>query len=401
MSVTEQWEGVTPPGSMTYEEAVARAKDFAPVIRERADRAERERQQPQETIDEITDSGLARLLTPKRWGGYELGLGAFVDTVIEIAKADASAGWCYSFLNIHAWLLAHYPDEAQRDVWANTPDVALADSFVPAGKVTRVTGGYRISGNWPFVSGVDHSEWSMLSGLMPSETGGAPGPHVFLIPRSDYEIEDTWFVAGLRASGSKNVIVRDAFVPEHRVVNLMALAEGQVPGTALNTHPMYRHPLLALFPTALTAPIVGATMGAYETWRETMRTKSTRITGIPLTSFTHVQIRLAETEAEISAARSFLREIVEVGSSDGQITLEQRARNHRNYGYLAQLCLRAIERIYLSSGGNANYESNPLQRYWRDIHAMGSHAAIGFDTASETFGLLELGLPRNPRDPYL
>jgi 3-hydroxy-9,10-secoandrosta-1,3,5(10)-triene-9,17-dione monooxygenase len=398
MSVTEH---VTPPGSMTYEEAVARAKDFAPVMWERADRAERERQQPQETIDELTAAGLARLLTPKRWGGYELGIRAFVDAVIEIARADASAGWCYSFLNIHAWLLAHYPDEAQRDVWANTPDVALADSFVPAGKVTRVAGGYRVSGNWPFVSGVDHSLWSMLAGLVFSETGGAPSPHVFLIPRSDYEIEDAWFVAGLRASGSKNVIVRDAFVPEHRVVNLMELAEGHAPGAALNTHPMYRHPLLALFPTALTAPIVGATLGAYETWRETLRTKSTRITSIPLTAFTHLQIRLAETEAEISAARSFLREIVEVASTDGPITLEQRARNHRNFGYLTQLCLRAVERIYLSSGGNANYDSNPLQRYWRDIHAMGSHAAIGFDTAAETFGLLELGLPRNPRDPYL
>jgi 3-hydroxy-9,10-secoandrosta-1,3,5(10)-triene-9,17-dione monooxygenase len=398
MSVTEH---MMPPGSMTCEEAVARAKNFAPVIRERADRAERARQQPQETIDEIIASGLARLLTPKRWGGYELGLQTFVDTVIEIAKADASAGWCYSFLNIHAWFLAHYPDEAQRDVWGTTPDVAMADSFVPAGKVTRVTGGYRISGNWPFVSGIDHSEWCMLSGIMPSESGSALGPHVFLLPRSDYEIEDTWFVAGLKASGSKNVVVRDAFVPEHRVVDLMALAEGNAPGAMLNTHPMYRHPLLALFPIALTAPIVGATLGAYEWWRETIRTRSTRITGIPLTSFTHVQIRLAETEAEISAASSFLREIAEVGSTDGHITLELRARNHRNFGYLTQLCLRAIERIYLSSGGNANYESNPLQRYWRDIHAMGSHAAIGFDTAAETFGLLELGLPRNPRDPYL
>jgi 3-hydroxy-9,10-secoandrosta-1,3,5(10)-triene-9,17-dione monooxygenase len=386
---------------MTYEEAVVRAKDFAPVIRERAARAEQERQQSLETIQEITDAGLARLLTPKRWGGYELGFGAFVDAVIEIAKADASAGWCYSFLNIHAWFLAHYPDEAQRDVWANTPDVALADSFIPAGKVTRVEGGYRVSGNWPFVSGIDHSEWSMLSGLTPSDTGGSPALNVFLIPRSDYEIEDTWFVAGLKGSGSKNVVVKDAFVPEHRAVDFMALTEGNAPGASLNTHPMYRHPLLALFATALTAPIVGATMGAYETWRETMRTKSTRITGIPLTAFTHVQIRLAETEAEISAAYSFLRGIVEVGSTDGQITLEQRARNHRNFGYLTQLCLRAIERIYLSSGGNANYENNPLQRYWRDIHAMGSHAAIGFDSAGETFGLLELGLPRNPRDPYL
>ena len=398
MSVTEY---VTPPTSMTHEEAVARAKAFAPVIRERAASAEKERRQPLETIQELTNAGLARLLTPKHWGGYELSFDAFADAVIEISKADASAGWCYSFLNIHAWLLAHYPEAAQRDVWADTPDVALADSFVPAGKVSRVEGGYRVSGDWPFVSGVDHCEWSMLSGFTPSVTGGPPDLNVFLIPRSDYEIVDTWFVAGLKASGSKNVVVRDAFVPEHRVVNLIALSEGNSPGATLNSHPMYRHPLLALFEVALTSPIIGATIGAYETWREIMRTKTTRITGIPLTAFTHQQIRLAETEAEISAAQSFLRGILDVCRTDGQITLDQRMRNHRDYAYLTQLCLRAIERIYLASGGNANYDNNPLQRYWRDIHAMGSHAAIGFDTATETFGLHELGLPRNPRDPYV
>jgi 3-hydroxy-9,10-secoandrosta-1,3,5(10)-triene-9,17-dione monooxygenase len=398
MSVIEH---VTPPTSMTHEEAVARAKDLAPIIRARAVSAEKERRQPLETIQEITEAGLARLLTPKLWGGYELGFDAFADAVIEIAKADASAGWCYSFLNIHAWFLAHYPEAAQRDVWADTPDVALADSFIPAGKVSRVEGGYRVSGNWPWVSGVDPCEWSMLSGITPSETGGSPDLNVFLIPRQDYEIEDTWFVAGLKGSGSKNVAVQDAFVPEHRVVNLIALSEGNSPGAALNHHPMYRHPVLALFAIALTAPIVGATIGAYETWREAMRTKSTRITNIPLTAFTHQQIRLAETEAEISVAESLLRGIINVARSDGPITLDQRMRNHRDFAYLTQLCLRAIERIYLASGGNANYESNPLQRYWRDIHAMGAHAAIGFDAAAETFGLNELGLPRSTRDPYV
>lgn len=397
MSLTEH---VTPPVSMTHEEAVARAKQLAPAIRERAARAEQERQQLPETIQEITEAGLARLLTPKHWGGYELGFTTFADAVIEIAKADASAGWCYAFLNIHAWFLAHYPEQAQRDVWEHSPDVALADSFIPAGKVTRVEGGFRVSGNWPWVSGIDHSTWSMLSGFTPTNTGGPPDLNVFLIPRQDYEIEDTWFVAGLKASGSKNVLVHDAFVPEHRVVNLIALSEGNSPGAVLNPHPMYRHPLLALFPTALTAPIVGAAIGAYEAWREVMRTKSTRITNIPLTAFTHQQIRLAETEAEIRAAESFLRGIITVIESDGPITLDQRIRNHRDFAYLTQLCLRAIERIYLASGGNANYDSNPLQRYWRDIHAMGAHAAIGYDTAGETFGLNELGLPRSTRDPY-
>jgi 3-hydroxy-9,10-secoandrosta-1,3,5(10)-triene-9,17-dione monooxygenase len=221
MSTTEH---ISPPVSMTREEAVARAKDFAPVVRERASSAEKERRQPLETIQEITDAGLARLLTPRHWGGYELGLDTYVDAVIEIAKGDAAAGWCYSFLNIHAWFLAHFPEEAQHDVWGNTPDVPLAESVIPAGKATPLEGGYLLSGSWPFVSGIDHCKWAMLAGMTPSTPNSPPEPRVFLIPRSDYEIEDTWFVAGLKGSGSKTAVVQGAFVPEHRTVSMIALS---------------------------------------------------------------------------------------------------------------------------------------------------------------------------------
>ncbi|MBV9229037.1 MAG: hypothetical protein JOZ18_06960 [Chloroflexi bacterium] len=118
-------------------------------------------------------------------------------------------------------------------------------------------------------------------------------------------------------------------------------------------------------------------------------------------TYTHLQIRIAETSTEIASAQLLMRQILDVGRSEGPITMDQRMQNHRNFASIAQLCLRAIERIYTSSGGNANYESHPLQRYWRDIHAMSAHAAIGFDTAGETFGLHELGLPRNPRDIFV
>lgn len=390
---------VTPPASMMRDDAVARAKALASAIGERAGAAEKARHQLPETIQSIVDAGLVRLLTPAHWGGYELGFDTFVDTVLEIGKADASASWCYAFLNIHAWLLAHFPEEAQHDVWQKTPDVLMADSLIPAGRVTVTDNGYRISGSWPWVSGVDHSEWSLLSAMMPSPEATAFEPYMFLIPRDDYEIEDTWFVTGLRASGSKTAVVRDAFVPKHRVVRLADLSEGNSPGATVNTHAMYRHPLMALFPSALTAPILGATLGAYELWRENNRTRTTRITGLQLSTFSHQQIRIAETEAEITSAQSFLRRILAIIRSDGPLTLEQRIQNHRDYAYLTQLCLRAIERIYLTSGGTANYESNPLQRYWRDIHAMGVHVAINFDTAGETFGRQELGLMRNPNDP--
>lgn len=392
---------ITPPVSLTPEEAVAQARACAPAIRERALEAEKARCQPPETLRELTASGLTRVLTPRRWGGYELDFETAVATIVEIGKADASAAWCYSFLIIHNWFLAHYPDQAQRDVWASTPDVALADSFIPAGRVTRVDGGYRLSGNWAWVSGIDHSSWVMLAGLLPEPLEGpfSHGPHLFLLPIADCEIEDTWFVAGLEASGSKNVHVSNAFIPAHRVVSLEALRAGVSPGAELNTHSMYRQPVMLLFAVGLTAPIIGAVMGAYDLWCETARARSTRITGIPLRTFTHHQIRIAETAAEIDEMQLLMQQILVNARIEGA-TIGHRIENHRHFASIAQLALRSIERIYVSSGGTANYKTNPLQRFWRDVHAMAAHSALGWDTAGETYGLHALQQPLNPRDPY-
>jgi alkylation response protein AidB-like acyl-CoA dehydrogenase len=176
--------------------------------------------------------------------------------------------------------------------------------------------------------------------------------------------------------------------------------EGTAPGSALFDNPIYRHPLLAIFPIALTSVIYGATRGMYETWRQICRSKASLL-GDQIASFTHVQIRMAEIEAEITAAHLFLRHMRESVRPSQEITLDVRIRNRRNHAYLAQLCARAAERIYQASSGGANYESNLLQRYWRDIHAMTAHVGVNLDAAGETFGRHELGLPRNPRDPYL
>lgn len=392
----EDRAGLLSPEGMLPAGVIERAKMCALAIRERALEAEKARRQPVETIQELTNAGLTRLLTPRYWGGDEIDFETVVEAVVEISKADASAGWCYSFILIHNWFLAHYPEQAQRDIWADSPDVILADSFIPAGKVTRVAGGYRLRGSWAWVSGIDHSSWVMLAGLMPEPLTSRfeAGPQLFLLPPGDYEVEDTWFVAGLEASGSKTVIVKDAFVPAHRVVSMLALREGVSPGAALNTNLMYRQPLILLFPVGLVAPIIGATMGAYDLWCEMTRIKSTRMTGVPLSSFTHHQIRIAETSAEIASMRLLMQQNLVVARIE-ETTQDQRMESQRNFAYIAQLALRAVERIYLTSGGSANYKSNPLQRFWRDIHAMAVHAAIGWDSNGEAYGLHVINQPQS------
>lgn len=386
-----------PLSGMTHEEAVARARALAPAIRERAPAAETLRRQPKETIEEIIDAGLVRLLMPRRWGGYELPFDVLVDSAIEIARADASAGWCYSFLVAHAWLLAHFPDEAQRDVWASNPDDLISTSFAPVGHFTRVEGGYQLSGNWPWSSGVDHCQWAMLAALPTSKDGP---PRIFLLPRNDYDVLDTWFVAGLAASGSKNVEVKERFVPEHRTLLLHDLARGQAPGATINTGPLYNLPLLAVFPVFLAAPLLGTTLAAYETWRDTSRSKYTRTSNELVATFTHQQIRLAEIAIDIAAAQALLREALDTIRAGGIASAERYTRVRLYYTAIARLCIQAVERLYTNSGGSANYDTNPMQRYWRDAHAMGAHVGLNFDIAGEAFGRTELGLPPNPHDPF-
>src|SRR5258707_9943308 len=154
------------PEALTPLEVIERARICAAAIRERAVEAEKARRQPVETIQELTGSGLTRLLTPRRWGGYELDFATVVEAVYESSKADASAGWCYSFLLLHNWLLAYYPEQAQHDVWASSPDAHMAGSIILVGHVKRVPVGYRIRGNWPFVSGIDPGTSPMRAGLM-------------------------------------------------------------------------------------------------------------------------------------------------------------------------------------------------------------------------------------------
>jgi 3-hydroxy-9,10-secoandrosta-1,3,5(10)-triene-9,17-dione monooxygenase len=386
----------------THAEAVARAKELAPRVRALAGAAESGRRVPEPLIRDFIEAGLVRLLTPRRFGGHELGLDAFIDATLEIARADGSIGWCFSFLNIHSWLLAMMPEAAQQEVWSADPDACVANVNVPAGTATPTEGGYRLTGVWPWASGIQHCGWAILAGIVPPAAGSESGPpdvRLFLVPRSDFQVKDTWFVAGQRGTGSNHVAVTDVFVPEHRNAALVDVREGHSPGSKVHDAPLYKLPFLPPMASSLVAPILGASLGAYETWRELTRNRVTTYGRDQVATLPHQQIRMAEISAELDSAQLLLRRALDTMRPGGALTLQQRVQTRRDYAYAATLCVRAVERLYTASGAAANFESNPLQRYWRDVHAMSVHAGINFDAAGENFGRLELGLPLNPKDP--
>ena len=243
---------------LTASEAVGIAKNLAPKFAMRAAHAEKIRRVPEESIEELNASGLLRLMQPKRFGGSELGLGSLMDVVLEICKGCSSTAWAYSNLASHAWNIGQFELQAQEDVWGTDPFALAATGFAfPCGKAVPVEGGYKVSGKWPFGSGVDASTW-MLVGAMTEQNGGAPQRRFFLIPQADFKSQDNWQAYGLGGTGSHDVHATDAFVPEHRSVSAEIFAAGQnLPGAKLYKNKLFQMPtfaaLLMFWPSCLLA----------------------------------------------------------------------------------------------------------------------------------------------------
>jgi len=374
------------------DEALRRAADLLPRIRERAPEAERLRQVPQATIDDLRAAGLIRVANPARYGGYGNDMDLYFEVAMALGRACGSTAWCYSVWSSHNWLIGHFPEEAQDDYFAAGPDVLSSSSFATMGRLEPAAGGYRLSGRWGFSSGCDAATWAMLGAV------GPEGPCMALLPRSDYEIVDTWFVSGLRGTGSKDIEVRGAFVPAHRVAAVLNPA-AYSPGFELHGRPSYRLPAMTLLPFTLCSPLVGMAEGALEAFIGRIKGKS----GPGRTADSvALQLRIAESSAEVDAARTIVRttvtEVLERAARGDLPSAVEQAAVRRNYGYVAKLCLQAVNRLFDASGGHALYDSEAIQRFHRDVHAGAHQVALYWDPIAEAYGRAVLGLP--PLEQY-
>ena len=235
-------------------ELIERARALAPMLAERAFDADRDGRVLPETIQAIADAGLYRVLQAKRWGGYELDPRVFYSVQMELAKGCMSTAWMYGVLGVHPWQLALFPEQAQQDVWAQDNSVRIASTYMPTGKATPVEGGYRFSGRWGFSTGTEHCDWIFLGGLLPKKDGSGALEHTtFLLPKSDYRIEENWDVLGLRGTGSHDIIVDDVFVPEHRTQRTNDHSDAGCPGRATNPGWLYRIPFTQVFQRAVSS----------------------------------------------------------------------------------------------------------------------------------------------------
>ena len=401
MSVAEMRPAVAPDKIPTAAELVAKARALAPKLRERAVKAERDRDVPKESVDEYLDSGLIHVLQPKRWGGYEHDHEVAFDIAIELGKSTCtSSAWVLNYFADHACILAHFPEEAQHDVWSKDKAACIATSAAPTGKVTVAPGGYRLDGRWSWCSGLRHCQWIMIGGLIFREGEDHPDMRLFLVPTSEVKQDDTWYCAGLAATGSITSVLDNVFVPEHRTVTFGLLRDACSPGSKINTNPIYRTPFIAVHSYALIGPALGSARGAYADFVEWTRQRYLTYTQLAIAQHVPVQLKVAEIGAQIDAAELLARRALATARKDYTgMTLETRTLLRRDFAYAMRMLREATEELIKISGSSGLMQNNSAQRCWRDVHAIASHVVMNWDVPAENFGRLEFGLGVNPAYP--
>jgi 3-hydroxy-9,10-secoandrosta-1,3,5(10)-triene-9,17-dione monooxygenase len=374
-------------------EMVDRARALAPEFRERAAAAEDARKISDQSAAEMLASGIARMLVPRRLGGSQLGLDAWFDVVLEIGRGDASHAWCASLMAHVPQMLLQYGDEVQQAIWGDGPDVPTAGSVMPFAKVVPVDGGYRVSGQAPFASGVDHSTWVFVGGFLPGD--GPPDAAMFLVRPGDYEVLESWFTAGMRGTGSNTIVTDGAFVPEAYVLRIADLREGTGPGAALNPEGIYQLPFVCYAPLSFTAPMLGAAQGAYQdllTWVKDKRMPG----GARLAEAPTLQAAIGRTAADLDAAELLLRNIIATSADPDAASLEHRSACMRNASRASELIVDAIDRIVKLGSTSSFADSNPAQRAWRDIHFAAAHVSLQTEVNYPHWARTELGLEKPP-----
>jgi 3-hydroxy-9,10-secoandrosta-1,3,5(10)-triene-9,17-dione monooxygenase len=387
------------PTAPEFAEILARVRKLRPDIDARALAAEKARRVPAETMDALRNADVFRMMQPKRFGGFEYGPAELAQIGFELGRACGSTGWCGTLAVCFGWMTAFFPLEAQQEVWDN-PDNLLAVSYVPTPKVEVVEGGIRISGSWPWASGVDSAKWLILSAMIPGKDG-PPTLAWCLVPVSDVIVDhDSWNVSGLQGTGSKTVAIADpVFVPKHRILPLGAVFSGKVPGLDVAGNDQARFGYPTFGPTALVAPIVGMAQGALDAFTETARgARRMARPGVfeKVAESALIQSLIGEASARIDAAQTLmvtsLREGQDLVRAGGTPDIELRVRIRRNHGFAARTSSEVVNMIYAKSGATAADEKNRVQRFWRDANTAALHSSIDWDTLSALYGTQQLGL---------
>jgi 3-hydroxy-9,10-secoandrosta-1,3,5(10)-triene-9,17-dione monooxygenase len=399
--VSESQSIKAPEPDLSPETVIERSREMIPVLRKRAQEADRQRALPPETFQDFLDAGFYRLLQPRRFGGYEMGLRTFCDVMTNVARGCGSSGWVLCLTSAHTFHLSAFPEEGQVEMYGDDGDLRSPLIFAPQGTATPVEGGFRVTGRWNYNSGGEHSNWLAISALVPGEDGSPKDMIMAAIRRAEYEIFDNWHVMGMRATASKQAVVEDVFVPERRVISQGPWFAGRAPGYEVHENPFYRTPPLQVFASELSSICVGLAESAIDAFCGRAMTKTTPFPPFgPLREQRSVQRRIGYARAKTDAAAAVLDRMIH-----NQNQLAEMARggpidfreDDQRRAFLAvqqvgDLTRDAVELLFDASGTSATQIGQPMERIHRDMSMVRTHYMMDSDRTAENWGATALGL---------
>lgn len=385
------------------DDLIERARSLAPKLAERAVACEAARRLPEESVRELKEAGLFKVVKPKDFGGYQMHLNTLVDAAFELGRGCASSAWVMGVVGIHSMLLAGFPLESQEEVWGDGVEDRLVSTgwSIKRTDVRHVDGGYLVSGRWEFSSGCHHGAAALVRAMVPAvKEGGAPEHRIFLLLRDagEYKIHDDWRTSGLKGTGSEDIEADQVFVPERRSVlydDISRLDPRDLQGAGIHREPLYRIPMPSYFAFCLPGALMGSAQGALDHSIERLKSRK-GLFGKSVGEEQTVQIRLGEVSAKIDAARYLVRNTLDEMmflAEQWQIpSLLQRATWSRNCGYSAVLSSEAVSSLFLHGGAHGIFDDDPVQRHFRDVTAGSNHIGTDFDRQGGNYGRAVLGL---------
>ncbi|MBB4632686.1 acyl-CoA dehydrogenase family protein [Sphingosinicella soli] len=384
------------PGRETM---IQRARDMIPRLIERAERQADHRRILPETMTEMVEAGLFRVLQPKRWGGYELDPGTFAEVQFALSEGDASVGWVYGVVGVHSWHLALFDDRAAQDVWGSDSSVLIGSPYAP-GTARPVDDGYIFNGRWKFSSGSEYCGWTFLGGIVdPEKTAGRPfleaDYRTFLLPRQDYEIVDTWHVNGLKGTGSHDIIVKDMFVPAYRTLDFRDVWKRETPGQTINANPLYKLPFVQVFHRAVSNASIGALQGMLNAFLE-YGAKRVGAMGMATVDDPDALLAAAAAASGIDEMKLVLHrnfDLMAARAENGESISQAEALQFRyQCSSVPDRCLDLARALYKASGSGGVYTDRSIGRYYNDLmvaaqHGSNNGAGYGRVWGKKMFGL--------------
>ena len=374
------------PPAQSHDKELVGFDEALKVVAANAQKTREGRRVADESVEALKKCGFIRALLPARFGGLELSPQEFFEAQIKIAEADMSTAWACGIIAVHPFQIALFDERAQQEVFGDDPNTCVSSSYNPVGgKVEQADGGLMLSGRWAWSSGSQHCTWTLLGAIVPGE-----GYRTFLVPRSDYEIDDTWHSMGLQGTGSNDVVIdKPVFVPDYRTQKQLDGFKGDHNQDSA----LYDLPWAQIFIRVVCTASIGAVKSALKLFIENSSQSSTdptKLQGDPDVTRRIAEVRNLIREVETVMYANF-DEMMNAVENGREIPIEDRVLYRYQASLVIEKMIKAIDLLFDVAGGRSVFAGSPIQQLWHDVHIGRAHVANNPVAFARNLGAISLG----------